>query len=87
MGGANTGEPREKPPDTPASVEHVPRVGLEPTPDTAVRVATYNCALVYTCTCTFRYCWIGRTFSGAHCNKFCYTCHEFLKWYHCLYDL
>ena len=41
VGGAKTGEPREKPPDTPASrtwlVSHVARVGLEPTPDTAVR--------------------------------------------------
>ena len=40
--GAKTGEPREKPPDTPASrtwlVSHVARAGLEPTPDTAVRV-------------------------------------------------
>ena len=41
VGGAKTGEPREKPPDTPASrtwlVSHVARVGLEPTPDTAGR--------------------------------------------------
>ena len=41
VGGAKTGEPREKPPGTPASrtwlVSHVARVGLEPTPDTAVR--------------------------------------------------
>ena len=41
VGGAKTGEPREKPPDTPASrtwlVSHVARAGLEPTPDTAVR--------------------------------------------------
>ena len=41
VGGAETGEPREKPPDTPASrtwlVSHVVRVVLEPTPDTAVR--------------------------------------------------
>ena len=41
VGGAKTGEPREKPPDTPASrtwlVSHVARLGLEPTPDTAVR--------------------------------------------------
>ena len=40
-GGAKTGEPREKPPDTPASrtwlVSHVARAGLEPTQDTAVR--------------------------------------------------
>ena len=40
VGGAQTGEPREKPPDTPASrtwlVSHVARAGLEPTPDTAV---------------------------------------------------
>ena len=40
VGGAKTGEPREKPPDTPASrtwlVSHVARAGLEPTPDTAV---------------------------------------------------
>ena len=39
VGGAKTGEPREKPPDTPASrtwlVSHVARVGLEPTPVTA----------------------------------------------------
>ena len=35
VGGAKTGEPREKPPDTPASrtwlVSHVARAGLEPT--------------------------------------------------------
>ena len=41
VGGAKTGEPREKPPGTPASgtwlVSHVARAGLEPTPDTAVR--------------------------------------------------
>ena len=41
VGGAKTREPREKPPDTPASrtwlVSHVARAGLEPTPDTAVR--------------------------------------------------
>ena len=41
VGGAKTGEPREKPPDTPASrtwlVSHVARAGLEPTPDIAVR--------------------------------------------------
>ena len=41
VGGAKTGEPREKPPDTPASrtwlVSHVARAGLEPAPDTAVR--------------------------------------------------
>ena len=41
VGGAKTGEPREKPPGTPASrtwlVLHGTRVGLEPTPDTAVR--------------------------------------------------
>ena len=41
VGGAKTGEPREKPPDTPASrtwlVSHVARAGLEPTQDTAVR--------------------------------------------------
>ena len=41
VGGTKTGEPREKPPDTPASrtwlVSHVARAGLEPTPDTAVR--------------------------------------------------
>ena len=41
VGGVKTGEPREKPPDTPASrtwlVSHVARSGLEPTPDTAVR--------------------------------------------------
>ena len=41
VGGAKTGEPREKPPDTPASrpwlVSHVARAGLEPTSDTAVR--------------------------------------------------
>ena len=39
VGWAKTGEPREKPPDTPASrtwlVSHVVRAGLEPTPDTA----------------------------------------------------
>ena len=41
VGGAKTGEHREKPPDTPASrtwlVSHVARAGLEPTPDIAVR--------------------------------------------------
>ena len=41
VGGAKTGEPREKPPGTPASrtwlVSHVARAGFEPTPDTAVR--------------------------------------------------
>ena len=41
VGGAKTGESREKPPDTPASrtwlFSHMPLVGLEPTPDTAVR--------------------------------------------------
>ena len=41
VGGAKTGEPREKPPNTPASrtwlVSHVARAGLELTPDTAVR--------------------------------------------------
>ena len=41
IGGAKTGEPREKTPGTPASrtwlVSHVARAGLEPTPDTAVR--------------------------------------------------
>ena len=41
VGGAKTGEPREKTPGTPASrtwlVSHVARAGLEPTPDTAVR--------------------------------------------------
>ena len=41
VGGAKTGEPREKSPDTPASrtwlVSHVARAGLEPTPVTAVR--------------------------------------------------
>ena len=41
VGGAKTGEPREKSPDTHASrtwlVSHVARAGLEPTPDTAVR--------------------------------------------------
>ena len=41
VGGAKTGEPREKTPDTPACrtwlVSHVARAGLEPTPDTAVR--------------------------------------------------
>ena len=41
VGGTKTGEPREKPPGTPASrtwlVSHVARAGLEPTPDTAVR--------------------------------------------------
>ena len=44
VGGAKTGEPREKPPDTPASrtwlVSHVARAGLEPTPDTAVRCSS-----------------------------------------------
>ena len=42
VGWAKTGEPREKPPDTPASrswlVSHVARAGLEPTPVTAVIV-------------------------------------------------
>ena len=41
VGGAKTGEPREKPPDTPASRtwldSHVARAGLEPTPVTAAR--------------------------------------------------
>ena len=41
VGGAKTGEPREKPPGTPASrtwlVSHVASAGLEPTPDKAVR--------------------------------------------------
>ena len=41
VGGAKMEEPREKPPDTPASrtwlVSHVARTGLEPTADTAVR--------------------------------------------------
>ena len=41
VGGAKTGEPREKPPDTPASrtwlVSHVARAGLEPTPVTVLR--------------------------------------------------
>ena len=40
VGGAKTGEPREKPLDTPASrtwlVSRVARAGLEPTPVTAV---------------------------------------------------
>ena len=40
VGGAKTGEPREKPPDTTASrtwlVSHVARAGLEPRPDTVV---------------------------------------------------
>ena len=39
VGGAKTGEPREKPPGTPASrtwlVSHVASEGLEPTPDNA----------------------------------------------------
>ena len=43
VGGAKTGEPREKTPDKPASrtwlVSHVARVGLEPTSDKAVRRA------------------------------------------------
>ena len=38
---AKTGDPREKPPGTPASrtwlASHVASAGLEPTPDTAVR--------------------------------------------------
>ena len=43
VGGAKTGNTREKPPDTPAnrtwlvSHSHVARAGLKPTPDTAVR--------------------------------------------------
>ena len=41
VGGAKTGEPREKPPGTPASrtwlVSYVARAGLEHTADTAVR--------------------------------------------------
>ena len=41
VGGAKTGKPRKKPPDTPASrtwlISHVARAGLEPTPVTAVR--------------------------------------------------
>ena len=52
VGGAKTGEPREKTPDTPASrtwlVSHVTSAGLEPTPDTAVRSAL--CCQAYTCT-------------------------------------
>ena len=40
VGGAKTGEPREKPPDTPPSrtwlVSHVARAGLEPAPNTAM---------------------------------------------------
>ena len=40
IGGAKTGEPREKPPDTPASktwlVLHMTTAGLEPTPVTEV---------------------------------------------------
>ena len=40
VGWAKTGEPREKPSETPASrtwlVSHVARAGLEPTPDTAL---------------------------------------------------
>ena len=46
VGGVKTGEPREKPPDTPASrtwlVSHVARAGLEPTPNTAVRRSNGN---------------------------------------------
>ena len=41
VGGAKTGEPREKPPGTPAIktwlVSHVATAGFEPTPDTAIR--------------------------------------------------
>ena len=41
VGGAKTGDPREKPHSIPASrtwlVSHVASAGLEPTPDTAVR--------------------------------------------------
>ena len=41
VGGAKTGEPREKTPGTPTSrtwvVSHVASAVLEPTPDTAVR--------------------------------------------------
>ena len=41
VGGAKTGEPRAKTPGIPASrtwlVSHMPSVGLEPTPDTAMR--------------------------------------------------
>ena len=41
VGWAKSGEPREKPPGIPASrtwlVSHVASVGLEPTPDTAVK--------------------------------------------------
>ena len=41
VGGAKTGEPREKTPDTRASRtwldSHIARAGLEPTPDTAVK--------------------------------------------------
>ena len=40
VGGAKMGEPRKKPPGTPANrtwlVSHVASAGLEPTPDTAV---------------------------------------------------
>ena len=41
LGGAKTGNPEKKTPDKPESrtwlVSHVPLVGLEPSPDTAVR--------------------------------------------------
>ena len=46
VGGAKTGESREKPPGTPASrtwlVSHVARAGLDPTPDTAE--IFFNCS-------------------------------------------
>ena len=50
VGGAKTGEPREKPPDTPARtwlVSHVARLGLEATPDTAVRILTFISRINY----------------------------------------
>ena len=52
VGGAITGEPREKPPDTPAIrawlVSHVARAGLEPTPDTAVIIYLFQNIRFYT---------------------------------------
>ena len=47
VGGVKTGELQEKPPGTPASrtwlVSHVASAGLEPTPDTAVRLIKHIC--------------------------------------------
>ena len=51
VGGAKTGEPREKPPGTPANrtwlVSHVARAGLGPTPDTEFYTETRGLRGVY----------------------------------------